>query len=100
MSGIDVERTTDLLNGIAAVLGLIGAVMLFLFNPPTVQEPGGLAVEDANVDDQTGKTYGVLRSEFHKLLARDLNLSKVGFAFVVASFAVLLASTLFHAYGR
>jgi len=97
---VDVERTVDLLNGIGAGLGLVGAWILFKFNPPTVEEPGGLAVEDANVDEATGKNFGVLRAEFYKQLARDLNLSKVGFAFVVGSFAVLLAATLLHAYGR
>jgi hypothetical protein len=96
----DIEKTVDLLNGIAAVLGLIGAGMLFKFNPPTAQEPGGLAVEDANMDTETAKTYGVLRAEFYQQLGRNLNLSKVGFAFVVGSFAFLLAATLLHAYGR
>lgn len=87
MLALDIEKTVDLLNGIASSLGFIGAVLLYKFAPSDFEEPGGLTVEDAKVNQATRKTYGIEKQALRDQRSRAVALSKVGFAFVVATFA-------------
>ena len=98
---IDTERTTDLLTAIAACIGIIGAGMLYYFVPAesNYETHGVMGLEDANVNAETGKTYGVERAELKAKWLRYVKWSRVGFGVVVVGFLIQLIASAAHAFG-
>ena len=96
---IDIERTVDLLTAIAACVGIVGAGMLFYFVPAesNFETHGSMGVEDANVNPETGKTYGVERKELKDKWLRYVKWSRIGFGIVVAGFVLQLIASAVHA---
>jgi hypothetical protein len=98
---MDIGRTVDLFTAIAGALGIVGAGFLLYFAPPDPDaEPGALGLEDANVDQESGMTFGNLRAERRERWRRYVSWSRVGFAIVVLGFLVQIGASAIHAFWR
>lgn len=102
LAAIDVEKTVDLFNAIAACVGIIGAGMLFKFVPAesNFETHGAMGVEDANVNAETGRTYGEERAEMKARWLRYVKWSRIGFGIVVAGFVIQLIASAVHGFAR
>lgn len=99
---VDVERTVDLFDGIAACIGIVGAGMLFKFVPAesNFATHGAMRVEDANVNPETGRTFGEERAEMKARWLRYVKWSRIGFGVVVAGFVIQLIASAVHGFAK
>jgi hypothetical protein len=86
--------TSQLLNTVGLVLGMIGVVIIFFYGPPQPNLESGVSI---GLEDGTplpeGRTEAQYNEDVEKLRSRHSFMSKAGLVFVFLGFALQLWGT-------
>ena len=95
LGGKNTLMTTQLLNSIGLLLGMIGVLIIFKYGPPQPNFEAGvsLELEEGTPIDKGGKTVADYNREVARRRKLYSNLSKVGLALIFFGFGLQLWAT-------